>query len=259
MLRGLYTSWTGMLTENKRLDVISNNIANAATTGYKKEGVTTQSFDDVFTYKIKDMSDTCKGKTERIGTMALGVKIGEVYTDYTQGSVRATENTYDLALQGDGFFQVRVTDANGNDHIRYTRAGNFHITNEGYIVDSEGNHLQSEGGDLMVSTDAGNVVITSDGNVYEDGELTEKISIVDFEDYSYLKKYGETMYEPVDGAKRKEASVGVMQGYLEQSNVNVVTEMVNLINITRAYEANQKSLKAADESLDLAVNSVGRV
>ena len=255
MVRGLYTAWTGLQNEQKRLDVIANNIANSATTGYKQEGVTSQSFDDMLAIKVRDYSVK---SDEVIGTMPLGVKVGEVFTNYGQGSVRVTSNTYDLALDGSGFFTMRVTDKLGNDHIRYTRAGNFTVTSEGYVTDADGNHLQSEAGDLIVPTDA-EIVIDKDGSVYANGELFDRITIRDFEDYNYLKKYADTMYEPVDGATEIESTGSVLQGCLEQSNVNVVKEMTQMIAITRAYEANQKIVQTMDSTLDQAVNSVGRV
>ena len=257
MVRGLYTGWTGMATEQKRLDVIANNLANAATVGYKKEGVTSQSFDEVLTIKIKDKSEPNLERS--IGAMSLGVKIGEVYTDYSNGSLRMTGNEFDIALEGDGFFQMSVTDNQGVSHLRYTRAGSFHKTSDGYVVDSAGNHLQSESGDLQIPEYTNSVVIDPDGYVYADGEVVDRILTFDFEDYDYLKKVGDVMYEPVDGAVMKEAVNLMHQTWTEQSNVNVVTEMVNMITITRAYEANQKVIKSIDQTLDLSVNSVGRV
>ena len=258
MVRGLYTAWTGMANEQKRLDVISNNLANSATVGYKKEGVTSQSFDEQLTIKIKDESEPITGD-RIIGSMSLGVKIGEVYTDYSGGSLRETGETFDLALDGDGFFQVAVTDRNGEIHMRYTRAGSFHMTSDGYVVNSEGNHLQGESGDVMVPTDAGEILVDIDGSIYADGEYVDKINLVDFEDYNYLKKYADVMYEPVDGAVEKDATGLIRQGYTEQSNVNVVTEMVNMIAITRAYEANQKVIQSVDQTLENSANSIGRV
>ena len=257
MLRSLYTGWTGMYTEQKRLDVISNNMANATTVGYKKEGATTQSFDESLTIKIRD--ESANWQKEKIGNMPLGVKIGEVYTDYSQGSLRETGVTYDLGFDGPGFFVVNVTDRTGNTHESLTRAGSFHITNEGFIVDVDGNHLQSEAGDLQVSVDAGKVVIDTDGSVYEDGNLVDQLILKDYEDYDYLKKFGDTYYRAVNGATEKPVTGVIRQGYTEQSNVNVVNEMVSLINITRAYEANQKVIRSVDSVMELAVSSVGKV
>ena len=111
---------------------------------------------------------------------------------------------------------------------------------------------------MIVPTDA-EIVIDRDGAVYANGELIDQIIITDFEDYNYLKKFADTMYEPVDGATEIETSAELLQGCLEQSNVNVVKEMTQMIAITRAYEANQKVVQTMDTTLDQAVNSVGRV
>ena len=128
-----------MQNEQKRLDVIANNLANSATVGYKKEGVTSQAFDDELAIKIRDAS--VDWRREGIGTMSPGVKIGEVYTDYRGGSLRQTGNTFDFAIDGDGFFAVEYTNRDGVKSTQYTRAGQFTVTNEGYVVDMDGNHV----------------------------------------------------------------------------------------------------------------------
>ena len=255
MVRGLYTAWTGLYNEQKRLEVIANNIANSATTGYKQEGVTSQSFDDMLAIKVKDYSARTN---ELIGTMPLGVKVGEVFTNYNQGSIRVTSNNYDLALDGAGFFAMRVTDTAGNDHIRYTRAGNFTITRDGYITDADGNHLQGESGDIQVPIET-SIFIDAYGGIFADGTYVDSIKLVDFEDYDYLEKIGDTSYKPVDGAVMMEGSGIIHQGFVEQSNVNGVSEMVDLIAITRAYEANQKIIQGEDSLLEKTVNQIGRV
>ncbi|MBQ9120187.1 MAG: flagellar hook-basal body protein [Lachnospiraceae bacterium] len=258
MVRGLYSAWTGMVNEQKRLDVIANNLANSATVGYKKEGVTSQSFDEQLTLKIRDAS--ADWRKERIGSMSLGTKVGEVYTDYTQGSLRPTGNAYDLALDGEGFFAIEYVNGAGERTTQYTRAGQFTLDQEGYIVDVDGNHLLAEGGSyLQVPVDAVNVVIDINGNVIADDQYIDTIAVTDFEDYDYLKKFGETRCYPVDGAQTKEATGMIRQGYTEQSNVNVVSEMVNMITITRAYEAGQKVIQSIDSTLEQAANSIGRV
>lgn len=257
MVRGLYTAYTGMSNEQKRLDIISNNLANAATVGYKEDNVTSQSFDNVLTLKIKDASEAYNDRP--IGTMSLGVKLGEVYTDYGQGSLRQTSNPYDLALEGSGFFTLNVTDKAGNVSTQYTRNGSFTMTKDGHIVDAEGNHLMGESGEIKIPTDAANVVIDSSGAIYADGTYIDSLKLTDFEDYNYLTKSGDTMYQALDGATEKVSNASVNQGYTEQSNVNVVSEMVKMITITRAYEANQKVIQTVDKTLDLAANSVGRV
>lgn len=257
MVRGLYTSYTGMLNEQYRLDIMTNNLANASTVGYKEENVANQSFHDFLTVKIRDESSAYDN--ESIGKMNLGVRLGEVYTDYTQGSLRQTENPYDLAIEGDGFFQVKVIDRQGNESIKYTRDGSFKMTQDGYLVDTEGNRLQGEGGDIQIPTDSLNVSISSDGSVMAGGAIVNTITLADFENYDYIEKYGDNLYNLVDGAVQIETTAAIRQGFTEQSNVNVVSEMVDMITITRAYEANQKVMKTIDTMLEGAVNSVGKV
>ena len=246
-----------MYNEQKRLDVISNNLANSATVGYKKEGVTSQAFHDLLTIKIRDESENWQKR--QIGDMSLGVKIGEVYTDYGQGSLRETGMPFDIAIEGDGFFTVNVTDSQGVVHERFTRAGNYNMTYDGYLVDVNGFHLQGESGDVQVPVDAANIVIDGLGGIYADGEFVDNLIIKDFEDYEYLKKFGDTYYEPVKGATEKDPSCTIRQGYTEQSNVNVIKEMVDMITITRAYEAGQKVIQAVDDTVELSVSSVGKV
>lgn len=256
MVRGLYTAYTGLANEQKRLDIMSNNLANVSTVGYKQENVANQSFDEVMTIKIRDGSvGYCN---QYIGGMSLGVKIGEVYTDYGQGSFRETGNTFDFAIEGNGFFKMRVVDSAGNESYKYTRNGCFKMTKDGYVVDAEGNHLQGKSGDVQVPTDA-TISLGLDGSIYANGELVDQIQLVDFADYDYLDKYGNNMYQTVAGAVEIEADGTVYQGYTEQSNVNSVSEMVDMITITSAYEANQKVMQTIDSMLDSSVNSVGKV
>jgi fagellar hook-basal body proteins len=257
MVRGLYTAYTGMANEQKRLDIISNNLANAATVGFKEDNATNQSFDHLLTLKIRDNSEPSGNRV--IGNMSLGVKLGEVYTNYGQGSMKQTSNTYDMAIEGNGFFNLSVTDKAGNVNTLYTRNGSFTMTKDGHIVDENGNYLMGVSGELVVPTNAAEVVIDKTGAVYADKAYIDNVKVSDFEDYNYLTKTGDTMYKALDGAVEKPSNAFVHQGYTEQSNVNVISEMVEMISVTRAYEANQKIIKSVDQTLELAANSVGKV
>lgn len=257
MLRGLYTAWTGMVNEQKRMDVLSNNMANATTVGFKLDKSTSQAFDQVLDLKIRDGSQAYHNQA--IGHLSLGVKIGETFTDHAQGSIRQTGGTYDCALSGKGFFTVKVIPADGEAKTRYTRDGRFTLTKEGLLVDADGNAIQGEGGDIYIPTDAKHVAISEQGMITADGEVIDSLKITDFEDYDYLKKFGNTMFEPVEGATEIDAKAQVIQGYTEQSNVNVVREMVDMITVTRAYEANQKVIRSYDTMLQSAANDIGRV
>lgn len=259
MIRGLFTAYTGMLNQQYRLDTITNNLANASTTGYKREGSTSRAFDDVLAIKVKDSS--VGYINQRIGKMSLGVKIGENYIDYTQGSLIETENTYDLALEGKGFFSISFTSKNGEEIIKYTRDGNFITDAEGTLRTKDGDYvLNSAGGQIVMPTEATSVTIDELGDIYADGEYIDTLGVVDFEDYNYLSKdTGENYYVPVNGATETEWTGKVHQGHTEASNINVVSEMVEMIEIARAYESNQKAVQTMDSMLEKSVNQIGRL
>lgn len=261
MVRGLYTAWTGMVNEQKRLDVISNNMANADTTGFKKQGVTSQSFDDELTIRIHDNNQYNRTKVP-IGNMNLGVKIGETYHDFSQGSLRETGNTYDLALSGDGFFTIQTTDKQGVTSTKYTRDGSFTVTTDGYLVTKDGDYvLDTNGNRIQIpgAQTAGNVAFDSNGNVLVDGQQVATLGIASFANPQALLLYGENMYEATDAAGLQASTATVNQGYLEMSNTNVIEEMVDMITITRAYEAGQKMIQSVDGTLQKAVNEIGKV
>lgn len=139
MVKGLYTAYTGMINQQNRMDVLTNNLANSATNGFKKEGATSQAFDEMLAIKIKDSS--AYNLPRGIGDVSLGVKIGECYTDYGQGSFRVTDNVYDMAIDGDGFFAISYTNKAGETSVKYTRDGAFSVTREGYLVTKDGDYV----------------------------------------------------------------------------------------------------------------------
>jgi len=259
-----------MIHQQHRMDVLANNLANAATTGFKKEGTTSQAFDDVLAFKLKDES-AAANLPKRIGWNTPGVKIGENYTDWSEGSFRVTDNTYDLALSGSGFFTVEFT-SKGVDNaemgylgdvegttIKYTRDGTFKLDTNGYLVTADGDRVLGANNQYIRLDPLKKTVIDEMGNIYQDDRLLARLQITDFEDYNYLEKYGENYYQPVDGATTKAADFRVHQGYLETSNMQVVREMVNMITIQRAYESNQKLIQTHDSTMQIAVNQVGKL
>lgn len=266
MVKGLYTAWSGMINEMNRMDVMTNNLANADTNGYKKEGATSQTFDEQLAVKIKDQSEV--GHPRRLGGMYPGVKIGETYTDYSQGSFQVTDSQYDVALDGEGFFAVSFTNKNGETSVKYTRDGAFTVNTDGYLVTKDGDYVLNQAGAQNTDPAANNYIqldpnlpftIDELGFIHQNERIVAQLGVIDFENYDYLEKYGENLYQTVDGATLAASNARVRQGYIEASNVNVVTEMVNMITITRAYESNQKVLQAINGMLDKAVNNVGRV
>lgn len=260
MVRGLYTAWTGLRNEEKRMDVVTNNMANADTTGFKKIDVTAQSFERHLAVKIDDPTVGINLK-QGIGGMNPGVKIGETYYDMSQGNFRQTEDQYNFALSGNGFFAISTTNKSGETSTRYTRDGDFTVTRDGYLVTKDGDYVLAEGGNRIQIPDANLVKISVNemGEIYSGNNYVAKLQLVDFQSYDALSSYGENMYEAVDGAVQTPAQAKVTQGYLEMSNVNMVTEMVDMIAISRAYETNQKMVQAIDQTLDKAVNEIGRL
>lgn len=258
MIKGLYTAYTGMINEQNRLDVMTNNLANASTVGYKKEGSTSQSFDDLLTVKLRD-SSIGLNNVQRIGYRNPGVKIGENYTDYSQGSFRITDNTYDLALSGEGFFAIEFTNKAGETSTKYTRAGQFTLNKEGYLVTQEGDYVLDTRNNRIKLDTLKDASVDQAGRIYQEGQTIAQVQVVDFEDYNYLEKYGETYFEPIEGAQITNSDAEVYSGYLEMANVQIVSEMVNLISITRAYESNQKLIQTFDNTLEIASTQLGRV
>jgi flagellar basal-body rod protein FlgF len=262
MIRGLYIAASSAISENKRIDVIANNIANVNTSGFKKDTLITESFPDVLMKRIgsTDYRDIVAkapiaSKIGYIGKMNHGVRVDEVYTNFEQGSISPSGNPLDLALQGKGFFTVETP---GGE--RYTRSGEFTLDSEGYITTKEGYEIQGQNGPIQV--EGKNININEDGQVFSDGNEIDTLKLVDFNDYKLLKKEGDGLFTDAsgDGANMKE-SVGllVQQGYVEGSNVNSVKMMVEMITMLRSYEANQKVIKTHDELLGKSVNEVGRV
>jgi flagellar basal-body rod protein FlgF len=281
MVRGLYTGASGMIAEMKRIDVLSNNLANVNTTSYKKDTTIAKSFPEMLMRRINDdgVRKLPIGSYDLmpvIGKMGTGVEINEVYTQYTQGSFKQTENPFDLALEGKGFFCVETE--NGE---RYTRNGSFLIDRDGWLVTKNGYRVLGENGPVQLKKN--NFMVDEDGNIFQNLEyaqdplrlvsmeenewndtvLTDRLKIVDFPKLRYVKKEGDSLYRETDysgAAFVQEAErPKVRQGFLEQSNVNPVTEMVNLIEVHRSYEANQRMIQSQDAALGKAVNEVGRV
>ena len=266
MVKGLYTAYTGMVNQMNRMDVLTNNLANSATNGFKKEGATTQSFDEEYAFRIKDNSSY---KLNRyIGDISLGAKIGENYTDYSQGSFNETENNTDFAIGGEGFFAIAFTNKNGETSIKYSRDGAFALNKDGYLVTKDGDYVLNKEAALNSTVNNNSYIrldpnqpftVDTAGNIYQNNAFVAQMGVVDIEDYNYIEHYGENMYQLVDGGRVIDSDAQVLQGVIEMSNVNVVSEMVEMITVTRAYESNQKVIQSIDATLDKAVNDIGRV
>ena len=171
MLKGLYTAYTGMIQEQQRMDTLANNLANADTAGFKKEGLTSQSFDTVLVDKIRDDSDPYRS-ARRIGPANPGVKIGESYTDFSQGSLQVTDVAMDFAIGGKGFFTIDYTNKGGEGSTFYTRDGNFQLTEDGYLVTTDGDFVlgkKGNGTERIKLDPMKDVVVDKQGYIFQDG------------------------------------------------------------------------------------------
>ncbi|MCQ2613183.1 MAG: flagellar basal-body rod protein FlgF [Treponemataceae bacterium] len=251
MIRGWYTGASGMQAQQNRLDAIANNLANVDTTGYKKDVAVSKSFTELLIRRTNDdgIITNSLGSYDVapvVGTLGLGVETNELYTDFVQGSLKETGSTTDMALNNQGFFAVQTPYGE-----RYTRNGNFMIGKEGLLETKDGYPVMGEKGYINVQDK--NFLVNQDGILYdqETMEEIERFKLVRFDNERYLSKLGDSLYAATDVTGEAYVAEGderpqVMQTYLESSNVNVVNEMVQMIEVNRAYEANQKVISAED-------------
>lgn len=254
MLRGLYTAYTGMRAQQDKMDTISNNLANVDTAGFKKDHVVLTSFKEVLTYKINDPE---RYGSDHIGEMSLGVKVDEIYTDHVQGSLKQTDEPLNIALQGQGMMKVGEMNADGTMTEKYTRDGSLNIDQDGRLVTNDGLFVLGEEGGI-ITLDQYNVRINRDGTIYSNENRMGKIQLVGIEDMKTLRKQGSSLYIGTENTVETAFTGIVEQGFLESSNANSIEEMINMINVMRTYESNQKIVQTYDTSLEKAV-TIGSV
>lgn len=265
MLRGIYSAASGMIHTQAKQDAAANNIANSGTAGYKQDKVVAEPFPEVM-LQNKDKTVFGVPRTQKLGTMTFGVKEGEVYTDFSQGIIQQTGSDLDFAIEGRGFFAVQHFDGI-NDSVRYTRDGGFKLDGEGRIVTSDGDYVMGmdmETGSIgPMEVGGGKVTVDNQGVVSVDSVEKHRIQLYDFEDYNGLAKIGGNMYQVTDDSVRAEelepGQYGIKQGQIEQSNVDMASEMVSMITNLRSYQANQRVIQSIDETLAKAVNEVGSI
>ena len=254
MIRGWYTGASGMNAQQNRLDAISNNLANVDTAGYKRDVTVSKNFSELLLRRTSfdGVYETPFGSADAapvIGKLGLGVETNENYTDFAQGSFKATNTKTDVAFAGKGFFVIQTP--NGE---RYTRNGNFYIGKEGILETKDGYPVLGENGVIRVTDDK--FTVNEDGIIFSETEETEidRFKVVRFDNERYLQKMGNSFYSANDISGPAYIAEGderptFMQGYTETSNVNVVNEMVQMIEVNRAYEANQKTITSEDSMM----------
>ncbi|NMA25508.1 MAG: flagellar hook-basal body protein [Clostridiales bacterium] len=252
MVRGLYTAATGMNVQRNKMDVLTNNVVNAETTGYKTDSLITSTFDEVMLNRINDPSISILG-SNAVGGYAYGTHVDELITDFTTGPLEQTDKYTDLTLVGDGFFTIETA----GGQIRYTKSGNFSVNSEGYLVTQDGGYVLGQNGRIYVGSAAFSV--SAAGEVTGSTVVPDALSIAAFEDPGVLRKAGNNLYSIYGDAQPVQSlDTTVRQGMLEGSNVNIADEMVDMISVYRKYEASQRIVSMTDKTLEHAVN-LGRV
>ena len=253
----MYTAMFGALTQEHRLDIIANNLANVNTTAYKQDKL---AFKDVMVHYAHDqiMEPVVNLRSEKLlpdPKILAKPRIASVYTDFSQGGLELTGNPLDLAIQGEAFFKVRTP---GGD--LFTRDGHFVVNDAGTLVTPNGYPVLGQGAEITLPAN-GEVLIDQAGQVYVNGELVDQLELSTVDDLRALEKVGHNFYRLPDNAEAQELApenATVEQGYLESANVQVVEEMVNMIEAQRAYEAYSKVIKSSEETDQKAITKVGQ-
>ena len=260
-MRSLWTSTTGMSAQNLNMDVIANNLANVSTTGFKKSRA---DFQDLL-YQIMKVPGSPTSADTKSPTgiqVGLGVKPAAVTKIFTTGDIVQTQNTLDLAIEGQGFFQVVLPDGN----TAYTRSGNLKMDGEGRLTTSDGYPIQPE---ITIPEDAREITIGETGVVSailgSDTTSTElgNIDLVDFINEAGLISIGRNLFRETEasgaaivGTPGTDGFGTLLQGYVENSNVNLVEEMTQMITTQRAYEINSNVITTSDEMMQTVTNMV---
>ncbi len=262
MIRALYTAASGMDAQQTNIDNVAHNLANVNTTGFKKARV---EFEDMVYQQVKVPGTPNTTSTEiPIGLeLGLGTRAVATARDFATGNLQTTNGPLDLAIEGAGFFQITMPDGS----IAYTRAGAFHLNQDGQVVTAEGYALQPN---IQIPKDATSISISKEGVVsvaIAGQQAPQQIGTIDlatFQNPAGLEALGSNFYkvttasgEPVQATPGQEGLGTIAQGFLEQSNVSIVEEMINMILGQRAYEANSRVVKTADEMLQ-EVNQLPR-
>ncbi|MFA7402685.1 MAG: flagellar basal-body rod protein FlgF [Pelobacteraceae bacterium] len=245
MNSGMYPAVSGSLAAMRRLDVISNNLANVNTPGYKKEKM---SFEGLLAGPVNPPAVPQRMTADPI------LQKENIYIDYASGPTSQSGNPLDVALDGDGFFAVTTPEGTA-----YTRQGNFRTSLDGTLITVDGYPVQGANG-APIRIQGSHIDIDATGNVIVDGAQTGAISVVDFEKPYTLNKAGNALFVPANPQATPQTSKSqVLQGHLEGSNVESVSEMVQLIENNRYFEACSKVIKGFDDMTTKAANELGRV
>ncbi|HEX2985427.1 MAG TPA: flagellar hook-basal body complex protein [Caproiciproducens sp.] len=244
MVRGFYALGSGILTQNRKLSGITNNLTNMDTTGYKKKVVTSTTFGDMVISRVD-------AQTKPIGSMSLITAVDKTNVIHSQGTLRSTDRGLDFAIEGEGFFQVQ-----GQNGTVYTRNGSFNLDQQGYLVLNGQGRVMGTNGPIHVGTDQ--FTADSQGNIAVGGRTVGKLAVYNFADYNNLKISGEGMFTAAGGATLMQ-NPSLRWKTLEGSNVDASEEMTNLITTQRELQSCSQAIKMFDQVLSRSVTEIGKI
>ncbi|MCX7387114.1 MAG: flagellar basal-body rod protein FlgF [Planctomycetales bacterium] len=239
MISGLYSAATAMDVTNRRHEMVSENLANLQTPGYRRRVLSQSSFDT--------MMQPLQVATDGVdSSKLLGATTGDTQYDFSQGHIQETKLKLDVALNGEGFFTVQSPDG-----PLYTRSGAFHLDPAGTLVNVDGQPILGIGGPIQVpaGVTTEQIEITNDGSVYANDQQIGQLALVQFADNNTLTAVGASLFTAPPGAVTTGSSAEVLQGRLEMSNTSSVHELINMISLSRHRDAAQKALNTIAESI----------
>lgn len=262
MYRGIYTATTGMLTQEIKLDIVSNNLANVNTNGYKGNATAMKSFPEMLIHRLNDNYLKVTGVEGNmdvrpmVGQSTFGATVDEITTDFQKGDFIKTDNKFDLAIDGGGFFTLQTPFGE-----RLTRDGNFVMNANRELVNSEGYRVMGQNGPIIL--DNKNFVVDETGTMFigdKGDQYLDKLKITTVDDLKTVKKVGHNMFMVPKNLPQPHIAAGytLRQGTLEKSNVNAVTMLRNMIDVMRTYEANSKMVMTEDQLMGKS-SEIGRV
>ncbi len=253
MLRGMYTAAAGMNAVQMATDTLANNLANVSTTGFKTRRVQYQAFPEMLLNRLGTEN------SNEVGKINSGVQVSRTPVQFSQGTLRQTGNNLDVALEGDGLLEVQL----GDGTKAYTRVGSLTRDANKTLVTTEGYTVMGEGDvPIVLPTGSANLTIYPDGGISNDaGESLGVIKRVRFKNSQAFTNLGDSLFTSQEVPETLTGGQGaqLVQGYLEQSNTNVVSEMMQSMMGLRLYESLQKSITSQSQTLEKAVTEVGRI
>lgn len=233
MLDAITTTQVAMLQDQVKLQSISHNVANLQTPGYKRQLIEHTGFDEQLQANINSVSEQVQESTQM-----------------QQGAFVQSRHPSDLAISGDGYFEVQT-----DEGLFYTRRGDFHVDNEGTLSTPSGAKLRGQNG--IIRVDDNPFTIDASGSIYINKQLTDRISIMQFSNKTALINQGHGLYQSQESPQAAEHTTRILQGFLEQSNVKSVDEMMEMVKTTRHFEATQRVMRTAHQMLSTAISSLG--